>query len=72
MKVFEIICWVITLIACCLAAIVLFLSIGAQGAPQQGAGAALAAAIVIIPYVFSRAISELGKDKDENNDRNED
>jgi hypothetical protein len=31
----------------------------AKSAPQQGAGAAMAAASAVIPYCFARAVSEL-------------
>ena len=49
-------CWVITGLAACIAGAVLFLPFaGASGAPQEAAGAALALAICVIPYVFTRA-----------------
>jgi hypothetical protein len=49
------ICRVITILASCLAAIELAFTIfGSNSAPQQAAGAAIAAAMVIIPYVFTR------------------
>lgn len=53
-------CWVVTIVCCIIAGIVLLTtSIGSNGAPQQAAGAAIAAALAVIPYVFSRAIAEL-------------
>lgn len=53
-------CWVITILCCIVAGIILIsTSIGSNGAPQQAAGAAIAAALVVIPYVFTRAVSEL-------------
>jgi hypothetical protein len=36
-----------------------------EGAPQQAAGAAIAAAIAVIPYVFSRAVAELAGSRSE-------
>lgn len=53
-------CWVVTLICCGIATLTLFTAMTqSNGAPQEAAGAAIACAIAIIPYVFSRAISEL-------------
>ena len=50
------ICWAITVLAAGIAAVVLFLTLGsANGAPQEAAGAAIALAICVIPYVFTRA-----------------
>jgi hypothetical protein len=61
MKVF---CWIVTILCCAFAAIGLFDAIAhSSGAPQQAAGAAIAAAFAIIPYVFSRAVSELAENK---------
>jgi hypothetical protein len=34
-----------------------------SGAPQEAAGAAMASAVVIIPYVFTRAIEALSSNK---------
>jgi hypothetical protein len=49
-------CWVITALAACFGGLVLYLTFTeASGAPQEAAGAALAVAICIIPYVFTRA-----------------
>lgn len=49
--------WIITLIATCFAALGLCFGLAvSNGAPQQAAVAAIAAASVIIPYVFTRAI----------------
>lgn len=53
-------CCFVTAAAACLAAIELFsVFASAQSAPQQAAGAAIAAAMVVIPYVFTRAIEGL-------------
>jgi len=38
---------------------------GANGAPQEAAGAAIAVAFAVIPYCFARAMSEMeSKDSD--------
>jgi sugar phosphate permease len=48
------------IISCLIAGLVLLMTFTAsKGAPQEAAGAAVAAAIAIIPYVFSRAVAEL-------------
>jgi len=53
--------WVITVLAACVSALVFALSMaGAKGAPQEAAGAAIALCIVVIPYVFTRAIEGIG------------
>ena len=49
-------CWIITLLATCVSAGFLYLTLSsAQGAPQEAAGAAIAMAFSVIPYVFTRA-----------------
>ena len=49
-------CWVVTGFAACIAGALLFLTFKtANGAPQEASGAAIALAICIIPYVFTRA-----------------
>lgn len=55
------ICWIVTLLAACGAAFQLFdvFVRGGLSAPQQAAGAALACALCVIPYVFTRAIEGL-------------
>lgn len=54
--------WVITILATVVAVGVLLLTFGAaKGAPQEAAGAAIACAIVVIPYVFTRALEGLRK-----------
>ena len=61
-------CWAITMLAACLAAVTLFSTIGsANGAPQEAAGAAMSLAICIIPYVFTRAcqaFAEMGRQRE--------
>jgi hypothetical protein len=52
----------ITVLCCCFAALDLAYTIlGAQSAPQQAAGAAIACAMVIIPYVFTRMLEAEGE-----------
>lgn len=52
--------WVLALLGALLAAFVLVVMVaGANGAPQEAAGAAIAAAIAVIPYVFARAVEAL-------------
>lgn len=54
------ICWGITALAACIAALVFVSIMGeANGAPQEAAGAAMALAIAIIPYVFTRCLEGL-------------
>jgi hypothetical protein len=56
-------CWVITAIATLPAAFYLYLAVMfGGGAPQQAAGAAIALALVVIPYVFTRAMEGMSKD----------
>ena len=68
MPFFVGLCWIITLLAACLAGFELFFTVGsANGAPQQAAGAAMAMAICVIPYVFTRAcqaFTEMGRQRD--------
>jgi hypothetical protein len=62
MNVFTKICWGITAFATLPAAICLLATFsGSASAPQEAAGAAMACAIVIIPYVFTRAIEGLAQ-----------
>jgi hypothetical protein len=54
------ICWIITFFAACAAGLMLFGTFKtASSAPQEAAGAALAIAVAIIPYVFTRAVAGL-------------
>jgi hypothetical protein len=61
-------CWVVTGLAAFIAGGVLFLTVGsANGAPQEAAGAAIALAICVIPYVFTRAcqaFTEMARQRD--------
>jgi hypothetical protein len=52
--------WVITLLCALIAGAVLALTVlAASGAPQQAAGAAIALAVAVIPYVLTRAAEGL-------------
>lgn len=57
--------WVVTLIAACLAGLTLLVGLlTANGAPQQAAVGAIAVAMAIVPYVFTRAVEGLSARKD--------
>lgn len=47
--------WAITLLASCVAGMITVYAVGAGGAPQQGAAAAIALCVAVVPYVFTRA-----------------
>lgn len=52
--------WVVTLLASCVAGYQLFETFAsATSAPQQAAGAALAIAIAVIPYIFTRCLQSI-------------
>lgn len=54
--------WVVTILIAILAGAVLALTVlTASAAPQQAAGAAIAAAMAIIPYVITRGAEGLAK-----------
>ena len=54
--------WVVTIICAAIGGF-FFVSVikSANGAPQEAAGAAMALCMAVIPYVISRAVSELNK-----------
>lgn len=53
-------CWAVTLVAAIGASVMLVVGLaGANGSPQEAAVAALSAAVVVIPCVFTRAIEGL-------------
>ena len=59
-NVFEMLCWIACLISVPVAGFVIFTGLAAsQGAPQEAVVICLGLAIVILPYCFSRAVSEL-------------
>lgn len=56
-------CWIVTMLGACagmLCVINLFMSRGIS-APQEAAGAAIACAMCVVPYVFTRAIEGMRK-----------
>lgn len=54
------VCWGITLLAAALAAVLGFvMARAATSAPQEAAAAAMALAIAVLPYVFTRAVEGL-------------
>lgn len=63
--------YIVTLISTCFGFLVLVFGFsGAQSAPQEAAAAALAIALAVIPYVFSRCLQitadrKLGKQRHE-------
>ncbi len=58
--------WIITIIGSGLGLLILIATLmGASGAPQEAAGAAIAVAFAVIPYCVARAVSEMQfKDSD--------
>lgn len=55
--------WIVTIIGSVLGAIaLLFAMFGVNGAPQQGALAAIAVGLAAIPYCLARAASELSRE----------
>jgi len=54
--------WILAILGSLIgAAVLLFGVLFAQGAPQEGAAAAIACAWAILPYVGARAVDELQK-----------
>jgi hypothetical protein len=52
--------WILTVLGSLMAAGVLVITVLlATGAPQQAAGAAIACAVAIIPYVLARAVEAI-------------
>src|SRR5262245_2015770 len=52
--------FVLPMIGALLAGVVLVLTVtGANGAPQEAAGAAIAIGLAVIPYVFARSVEKL-------------
>ena len=59
--------WKITIIGSVLGILTLLATLkGADSAPQQAAGAAIAVAFTVIPYCLARAISEIKSSKADN------
>lgn len=63
MRVLIVLCWIVTLMATGVAALIALpvLMSSEASAPQQGAAGAMACAIAVIPYIFTRAIEGMGK-----------
>jgi hypothetical protein len=60
MKVVRTIVWIIPMIGVGLAAVILVSGMAsATGAPQEAVVAALACAVAILPYCFTRSVSEI-------------
>lgn len=51
--------WIVTILGCLAGGIALLDGLMENSAPKQGAGAALAAAFAIVPYVFTRSVEGL-------------
>lgn len=59
-------CWLVTAIAAAIGLLQLAVAFGSSlSAPQQAAGAAMACGIVVVPYVFTRAMEGLRDHRDE-------
>ncbi len=60
MNVILFVCWFGTIMGACAGAFFMSSVFGsATSAPQEAAGAAMAVALAVIPYVFTRALSEM-------------
>jgi len=69
MKIF---CWIICLFASVISALFLISGLSAaESAPQEASIAAISVAIVIIPYVFTRAIEGFYKSNETFEEQNE-
>lgn len=55
--------YVVTFLGGILGALILFSTVLADSAPQQGAGAAVAVAFVVIPYCLARVVGESHKER---------
>jgi hypothetical protein len=59
---FARIMWVVTFFSCLLGALVLVVGVlGADGAPQEAAAAAVAVALAVIPYCFTKSIEGMDR-----------
>ncbi|MDM7987255.1 MAG: hypothetical protein QUS13_07980 [Smithella sp.] len=61
MKIVRIILWVITILGALMGFAQLMMLESATGAPQQAAGAAMAVASAVVPYVFARAVEKISQ-----------
>jgi len=56
--------WGVAMVGAFIGGCVLILSVlGANGAPQEAAGAAIAMALGVLPYVLARAVDEMARPK---------
>jgi magnesium-transporting ATPase (P-type) len=54
--------WVLTIIGSVIGGLIVLGGVlGASGAPQEAAAAAIGVACAVIPYCLARAVSEIGK-----------
>ncbi len=54
--------WVLTIIGSVIGGLIVCAGVlGASGAPQEAAAAAMGVAFAVIPYCLARAVSEIGK-----------
>lgn len=58
---FTIVVWLGVIGCCGIGGFFFLLALRAEGAPGQAAGAALACACAVIPYVIARSIDEIGR-----------
>lgn len=58
-RILVLISWSVTLLCTLVSAFLLLAAFNAEAAPAQGAAAALACGVSIVPYVFSRALEGL-------------
>lgn len=52
--------YILTMIGTVIGGFILLSTLGADSAPQQAAGAAMAVACGVLPYCFARAIEKIG------------
>jgi hypothetical protein len=61
MRVVRIILWIVTILGALVGFAQMMMLESATGAPQQAAGAAMAVASAVIPYVFARAVEKISQ-----------
>jgi hypothetical protein len=60
--IFTVLCWGITIISTCIGAVFLGGALSATAAPGQASAAAVALGFAVIPYCFTRAVSEIRRE----------
>src|SRR5215813_9847962 len=56
-------CWAVTILSVCVGASTMLSGLAnANGSPQQAAAAAVGVAFAVIPYCFTRALSEINRE----------